>query len=244
MTVGDGGGVDSPGPSAIHAIAAHRSRLPASVSVVVVADAPAVGAASLVARVAEILSAVPRGRVLILDRDRDASRGGSSDLERFRRLVALRELTSGQGAHLVVSSRPDLASAAGADGVQLPEAGLDAATVRRAFPTLWIGRSCHDAQGLAQAAAGGADWAILAPVWAPLSKVATSPPLGLEGFGALARSARLPIVALGGVTADNCAALRPAGARAVASLGGVVLAPAPKEAAAALVRAFQTGQSG
>lgn len=209
-----------------------------------VADAPTVGPAALVACVAEILSAVPRGSVLILDRDRDVSRGGSSDLERFRRLVTLRALTWERGASLVVSGRPDLAQATQADGVQLAEVGLDAATVRRAFPSLRIGRSCHDALGLAQAAADSADWATLAPVWAPLSKDATSPPLGLEGFRALVAAARLPIVALGGVTADNCSALRAAGAHAVASLGGIVQAPAPKDAAAALVRAFQRGQSG
>jgi thiamine-phosphate pyrophosphorylase len=236
------GRAESPDPPA--ATPGPTRGLPADVAVVLLADAPTVGPAALVSLVAEILSAVPRGALLVLDRDRDVSRGGSSDSERFQRLIALRALTLEGGASLVVSGRADLAVASGADGVQLPEAGLDAATVRRHFPTLGIGRSCHDAPGLARAATEGADWAILAPVWAPLSKAATSPPLGLDGFSALAGAARLPIVALGGVTPGNCAALRGVGARAVASLGGILQAPAPNEAAAALVDAFRAGQFG
>ncbi|MEZ4268946.1 MAG: thiamine phosphate synthase [Myxococcota bacterium] len=224
-------------PDASHA--PRRRGLPDEVAVVLVADAPTLGPRATIERVAEILAAVPRGSVLVLDRDRVVSRGGSSDLERFERAARLRELTSRHGACLVISGRADLAAAVGADGVQLPEAGLDAATVRRVFPALWVGRSCHDAAGLERAADDGADWAILAPVWAPLSKVATSPPLGLDGFGDLVRAARLPIVALGGVTADRAGALREAGARAVASLGGILQACEPKDAAVALVAAFR-----
>jgi thiamine monophosphate synthase len=152
------------------------------VAVVLVADAPTAGAHHLVERVAEILGAVPRGALLVLERDLPEPRGGSSDIERLTRVRRLRELASRHGAPLVVSGRVDLALAGGADGVQLPELGLDAATVRRRFPQLRVGRSVHDAAGLSAAELEGAHWAILAPVWRPLSKEATSPALGLEAF--------------------------------------------------------------
>lgn len=214
------------------------------VAVVLVADAPTAGAHHLVERVAEILGAVPRGALLVLERDLPEPRGGSSDIERLTRVRRLRELASRHGAPLVVSGRVDLALAGGADGVQLPELGLDAATVRRRFPQLRVGRSVHDAAGLSAAELEGAHWAILAPVWRPLSKEATSPALGLEAFRELTAGTSVPIVALGGVTADRCAPLRGAGACAVASLGGILLAESPRAAAAKLVAAFRGGQFG
>ncbi|MCB9786071.1 MAG: thiamine phosphate synthase [Deltaproteobacteria bacterium] len=213
--------------------------LPGEVALVLVADAPTVGAARLVAQVAAILEAVPPGSVLVIERDGPASAPASDDAERFARLRALRELTAACGAALVVSARVDLALGAGADGVQLPEGGLDAATVRRHFPGLRVGRSCHDAGGLTRAALAGADWATLAPVWAPLSKTGEAPPLELAGFEALARGAALPVVALGGVRAERCAALRRAGAGAVASVGGVFDAPSPAAAARAMIDAWR-----
>ncbi len=187
--------------------------------------------------VREIVGAVPAGSVMILERDRPPGHGGIGDRDRLHRLRLLRRVTREADAPLVVSARPDLAVAAAAEGVQLPEVGLDPLSVRRAFPSLAIGRSCHDRAGLLEAQAASADWALLAPVWPPRSKPASGPPLGVEGFRSAIRAVRLPVFALGGVTAERAPEALAAGATGVACIGAVLQARDPASAASALVRA-------
>jgi thiamine-phosphate pyrophosphorylase len=201
------------------------------VRLILVADAATVGARVLPV-VAEVLAALPAGTTMVLDRDP----GCRDDRRRLARLAALRDVTARAGAPLVVSQRADLAALCGADGVQLPERALPAAAVRRAFPGLWLGRSCHDGAGLAAAAEGGADWALLSPIAAPLSgKAASGPPLGVEGFAALSATVALPVFALGGVDSELAAALRSRGAQGVACVGFVFGAADPVKNARSLL---------
>jgi len=187
-----------------------------------VLDGPRFAWPDIRAELESVLLAVPKASTLVLDRDRPQAAGGPSDSARLARLVALREITAASGALLAVSGRVDLALAAGADGVQLPEQGLPAATVRAAFPGLRVGRSCHDRAGLERAAADGAHWATLSPIAHPFSKAPTGPPLGVDGFARAIAGLSLPVVALGGIDAPLAAALRAVGAAAVATLGGVL----------------------
>ena len=72
---------------------------------------------------------------------------------------------------MLVNGRPDIAVAAGAQGVHLPSDGLPIADVRRAFPRPFlIGVSCHAVEELSRAGAEGADFAVLAPVYPPRRK--------------------------------------------------------------------------
>lgn len=184
-----------------------------------------------------VLAAVSPGSTAIWERDRAPGVGGSTDLARYRRLLDLREITRRHGAPLIVGGRVDLALAAGADGVQLKERGLDAALTRARWPGLWIGRSCHDRAGLERAQRGGADWATLSPVRAPFSKAASGPPLGVDGFAAAIIGLDLPVVGLGGVDGAVAKALSAVGARAVATLGGVLGRPDAVARARALLSA-------
>ena len=207
-----------------------------AVRLVLIADGPSAPARGLVSVVEEVVAAVPSGAVLVLERERRPGLGGPDDLQRLQRLRELRRVTARHGAPLVVSSRADLATAVGAEGVQLPELGVAPTDVRRAFGSLAIGRSCHDRQGLIAAQEAGADWALLAPVWTPLSKAASSPPLGVEGFEAAIRGLALPIFALGGVRGDRVDGVMAAGAAGVACIGAILHADDPGESARALVR--------
>src|SRR5688572_27424847 len=58
-------------------------------------------------------------------------------------VAAVAAALAGSATQLVVNGRPDLAELHGAASVQLPEDGLAIAGVRRAFPGLTIGASCH-----------------------------------------------------------------------------------------------------
>lgn len=82
-----------------------------------------------------------------------------------------------------------------------------------------FGRSCHDAAALSRAAAEGAYWATLSPIFRPRSKPGDDrPTLGLEGLAAACASPPLPVLALGGITADTAPDCVAAGAWGVAGI--------------------------
>lgn len=126
------------------------------------------------------------------------------------------DITRG-GIEVLVNERADIALAAGADGVHLPGNAVSAAMLRRLGVRL-IGVSCHEAGELRRAEAEGADFAVLAPVFSPLSKTIASPPLGIDEFRRLANSVNIPVLALGGITPETTAACLEAGAAGVAGI--------------------------
>lgn len=135
--------------------------------------------------------------------------------------MRLREATRALGAALVVNDRLDVALAIGADGVHLGRRSVSVEDARAVLPTgAWISASCHDLAGVVRAGEGGADAALLSPIFASPGK---GRPLGVEALrearAALdARGSATMLVALGGVTAENAASCIAAGAGAVAAI--------------------------
>ena len=123
---------------------------------------------------------------------------------------------AGTSTRVLVNGRPDVALAAGTWGVQLPEDGLPVADVKRAFPGLIVGASRHDAEGAHRAAQEGADFVLLGPVYATPGKEQRA--LGLDGFAAVARTARVPVHAIGGIHPGVAAAVARANAAGVAAI--------------------------
>ncbi len=148
----------------------------------------------------------------------------------------------GGDVRVIVNRRIDVALAIDADGVQLGFDAVDAATARQLLgPQALVGVSCHAPDEVARAP--GASYALLAPIFPPLSKRQARPPLGLR---ALARAAGgLPVLAQGGIDAAGARAAVGAGAAGVAVTGAILMAPDPAEAAATLRQALDCGaQSG
>jgi len=157
--------------------------------------------------------AVAAGVDLIQLRERDLSARG---------LLALAEAAQGRcrGSRtlLLVNDRLDIALAAGADGLHLPSHGLPVAEVRRRFPDLLLGASCHNLDELRRAEEGGADFAVFGPVFETPSKRVYGPPVGLERLAEAARAARVPVLALGGITLENAGKCLRAGAAGMAAI--------------------------
>ncbi|MCJ2088319.1 thiamine phosphate synthase [Methylobacterium sp. E-005] len=150
----------------------------------------------------------------------------------------------GAGGFLTVGGDVALARMLGADGVHLGGgSGPQAIAAARAAlgPGALIGVSAHTPQEVAQAAAAGADYATLSPIFPTASKPGYGPALGPEGIVA-ARRAGLPVVALGGVGPDSIAQCRMAGAAAVAIMGTLMRASDPATATEALLKAWPTAQ--
>lgn len=152
----------------------------------------------------------------------------------------LRAMTLERGAALFVNGDAQLALRLNADGLHLPERASSAA--READP--WAPRpfsmACHDAAGLGRASARGARFALLSPVFEVVGK---SRPLGAAGFGALARTARVPVHALGGVGPGSAAELVAVGAAGVAVIRAVFGARDPTLATQALLCAIDQGRT-
>jgi thiamine-phosphate pyrophosphorylase len=90
------------------------------------------------------------------------------------------------------------------------------------------GRSCHDVAEVRRAVAGGAGYVTVSPVAASASKPGHGPALGTAGVArAVGVADGVPVLALGGVTADNAASFVAAGAHGVAVMGSVMRAEDP-----------------
>ena len=119
---------------------------------------------------------------------------------------------------LLVNERLDVARSCGADGVHLPADSLPISAVRNWVGASWIvGSSCHNAQEVEQALAGGADYVLVGPVFPTPSKPG-APTLGLAGLAAICGRASAPVFALGGVDLSNAPRCIAAGARGVAGI--------------------------
>ena len=151
---------------------------------------------------------------------------------------ALQPLCREAGVPLIINDDPRLARECGADGVHLGEDDGGIAQARELLgEAAIIGASCYDDIGrAARMAAAGADYLAFGAFFPSSSKNTTrrATPTLLQEARALGR----PLVAIGGITADNAPALVAAGADLLAVIGGVFDAPDPAAAASALREAF------
>jgi thiamine-phosphate pyrophosphorylase len=186
--------------------------------------------------VARALAGVPPGGAIVQLREKDLPARELLQLAR-----SLIEVAHDRRCPLLVNDRIDVALAASADGVHLPEAGLPIAAARRLShpgPFL-IGMSVHGADAAGAAARDGADLVVCGPIWeTPSKRESPMAPLGTGQLAAAARAmAATParLYAIGGVVgAENAEAAGRAGAHGVAAIRGLFAAEDPTAAAAAL----------
>ena len=156
--------------------------------------------------------------------------------ELFSLAEELRRITSDAGVALIVNHRADVALAVGADGVHLGWRSVGVEEVRRIEGnTLRVGVSCHSAEDVRGAGNAGADYAILGPVFFTPSKEGLVEPLGLDALSEIAAGAKLPLIAIGGITPQNIHAVRKAGVSGVAVISAILDSDDPRAVAQALV---------
>jgi len=118
---------------------------------------------------------------------------------------------------VVVSSRCDVALAAGAAGVNLPEHDIGLDYARRLIVTGLVGRSVHSLAAATRAQDEGADFVLFGPVW-PSASHPDAAPQGIEELARVERALRIPVLAIGGVTEARVAECRRAGAAGYAAI--------------------------
>jgi len=156
----------------------------------------------------------------------------------------LRELTREAGVPLIVNDRVDLAAAVDADGVHVGAEDLPVAVAREQLGEgAVVGRSVASPAEAHDAERAGADYLGVGSVYHTDSK-ATAPDrtgIGLEGVRAIREATDLPIVGIGGITAENAAEVVTAGADGVAVISAITAADDPTEATRRLGDAVSTG---
>jgi thiamine-phosphate pyrophosphorylase len=144
------------------------------------------------------------------------------------------------GAKLFINDRVDLALALDTHGVHLREGSLPTPAVRGLLgPRQLLGRSVHSLDGVASAERHGADFVVLGPIYETPSKQAYGPPLGLGVLEQAARTTRIPIFAIGGITAARAREVRGAGGFGVAVLSSILSATNVENATEALCAAIE-----
>ncbi len=144
---------------------------------------------------------------------------------------------------LLVNDRADVARVTGADGVHVGDEDLAVADARRILedggrgPRV-TGFSTHSPEQAARAAGDGPDYIGVGPIFASRTKVTGRAALGLDGLRAACAATRLPVVAIGGITLADVAAVRAAGASGIALIADLLVDGEVEARARQAVRSF------
>jgi thiamine-phosphate pyrophosphorylase len=201
---------------------------------------------TLAERLSLIVITDPSARAGIVAAVRDALRAGAPSIQLrskkapTRQLLdlahELRALTREANALLFINDRVDVALAAAADGAHLGDDDIPLSVARRIVPEgFLLGRSVDTGEEARQAEAEGADYVGLGPVYATGTKGDSGPVVGIAGVAVVRSQVRIPLVAIGGITAETAAEVVQAGADGIAVVSAVMRAADPEQATAELL---------
>ena len=158
--------------------------------------------------------------------------------DRYELGQTLRELTAEAGVDLLVNDRVDLARAIDADGVHLGQSDLPISVAREQLgDDAIIGASVSTVSEARLAAITGADYLGVGAIYGTTSKPeapTADDGLGLDALADIVQTVRIPVTAIGGITAENAAEPIAAGASSVAVISAITAADDPAAAARAL----------
>jgi thiamine-phosphate pyrophosphorylase len=148
-------------------------------------------------------------------------------LEQARELCRLsRARVPAPHVRLIMNDRADLALAAEFDGVHVGQEDLSAESVRGIIGAdRWLGVSTHNPEQMVEADRSPADYVAIGPIFSTSSKEKPDPVVGIEGVRRARGLTRKPLVAIGGITRANAAAVIAAGADSVAVISDLLREP-------------------
>ncbi len=170
----------------------------------------------------------------------------TSARERYELGCGLRGLTERAGVDLIVNDRIDIAEAVGAEGVHLGQSDLPVSVARDLLGSeATIGCSTSTVAEAERAEAEGADYLGVGAVYVTESKAVPEENSGIgpERVREIAEVVSIPIVGIGGITAENAPEVVEAGASSVAVISEIAAAEDPAGATEALSEAVRDGES-
>lgn len=189
-----------------------------------------------------------QGRALI-ECVREALEGGvtlvqyraktASSAEMYAEALQLKALCDSFNVPLIINDRLDIAMAVGAAGVHLGQDDLPCAAARKLLGEDYIiGVSAHNPAEAKAALQSGADYLGCGAVFGTATK-ADVQKLGTDGLAAICKAKGLPVVGIGGVTADNYREVRAAGADGAAIVSGILAQPDIRATVKAIAKVSQ-----
>jgi len=170
-------------------------------------------------------------------------KGDSEDMMRIK-LQEVLDICREAGVPLIINDRPGLAARFGADGVHLGQGDMAVAKARGFVgPDGVIGVSVHSVEEAVRAEAEGADYVAVGPVFATGSKVVDIEPVGTHLVEQVIAHVTVPVVAIGGITAENVERVAMTGCTRVAVIGGILGGGDPRENAQAMRAAMDLAVS-
>lgn len=163
----------------------------------------------------------------------------ASSAEMYAEALQLKALCDSFNVPLIINDRLDIAMAVGAAGVHLGQDDLPCAAARKILGEDYIiGVSAHNPAEAKAALQSGADYLGCGAVFGTATK-ADVKKLGTEGLEAICKAKGLPVVGIGGVTADNYREVRAAGADGAAIVSGILAQPDIRATVRAIARVSQ-----
>ncbi len=171
---------------------------------------------------------------------------GLETRERYEIGLECRELTEAAAVDLIVNDRVDLAQAINADGVHLGQSDLPVAVARDLLgPGAIIGCSASTVEEATRAEADGADYLGVGAVYGTSSKDVeeSKDGIGHDRIREIVDAVSIPVIGIGGITAENAAPVVEAGTAGVAVISEITAADDPKAATESLVEAVEAGRA-
>ena len=177
---------------------------------------------------------------------------GGADTIQFRQKVGasremieivrqLKQLCLDSDVTLIVNDRVDIAIAAEADGVHLGQDDFPIPLARKLLgESRIIGGSAATLEEAQRCLAEGADYIGFGPVYPTTSKADADPVTGIKLLKQAVEIISLPIIAIGGISAENAPEVMRAGAQGIAVISAVCCQEDPEQATGALRQALQT----
>jgi len=152
--------------------------------------------------------------------------------------VKIRRMVEDYDALLFVDDRVDVALAVGAHGVHLGPEDMPLNIARKIAPELLIGATVHSVKEAIKAQKEGADYIGAGSVY-PTSSKENAVVIGLKNLESIVESVSIPVVAIGGINAENVRDVLSTGVDGIAIISAILAAENPKEETRKILREIE-----
>jgi len=180
-------------------------------------------------------AAIQGGARMLQLRDKLRDKGESLPLA-----IGLQKLCAESGASLILNDHADVAAIVGSAGLHVGQTDLPVEQARQVLaPHQVLGRSNHEIEELLESERMGVDHVAFGAIYHTDTKGVGRPPQGIDQLRLARDAAQTPLVAIGGINAENAAPVIEAGADAICVTAAVGSAAEPEAAAAKLVKVIE-----